>query len=120
MRIAVSAQGDSLESLVDPRFGRAQRFLLVDSSTMSFEVIENAQNLGLAQGAGVQAAQSVFQHKPDVVLTGSCGPNAFRALQAAGVKVITGVEGKVKDAVRAFLDGKYSAAAGPNKEGHWA
>ena len=77
MRIAVTSQGDDLEAKVDPRFGRTSRFLIVDTDSMSFKVIENSQSLDLPQGAGTQSAQNIAEHNPEVVLTGNCGPKAF-------------------------------------------
>lgn len=119
MRIAVTTQGNGLDSEVEPRFGRSPRFLVVDTSTMEAQVIENARNLDLAQGAGIQAAQSVLKHKPDAVLTGNCGPKAFQVLRAAGVQVIVGVKGRIRDAVQDFVAGRYRPAAEANVEGHW-
>jgi predicted Fe-Mo cluster-binding NifX family protein len=92
---------------------------MVDTETMSFKAAENQQNLGLRQGAGIQSAQNLASHRPEVLLTGNCGPKAFKALEAAGVQVVVGVQGSVKEAVQAYLDGKYQAAAGANVEGHW-
>ncbi|MBL7177895.1 MAG: NifB/NifX family molybdenum-iron cluster-binding protein [Desulfobacteraceae bacterium] len=120
MRVAVTSQGDDLAVNVDPRFGRASKFLLIDTETMSFEVIENRQSLDLPQGAGIQTAQNIAQHNPDVVLTGNCGPKAFKALQAAGVEVVVGVAGVIKDAVQAYVEGRYQPAKEANVEGHWA
>ncbi len=119
MRIAVTAEGETLDSQVDPRFGRASVFLIVDSETMAFEAVKNDQNLNLPQGAGIQAAQNVIQHNPDVVLTGNCGPKAFKVLRAGGVEVFVGVQGKVLDAVTAYNQGKYASAGEANVEGHW-
>lgn len=119
MRIAISSQGETLESLVDPRFGRASVFLIVDPETMTFEAIKNAQNLNLPQGAGIQAAQNVLQQKPQVLLTGNCGPKAFKVLQAGGVEVVVGVQGSICDAVRGYLAGEYTPAGEANVEGHW-
>lgn len=119
MRIAISSQGDTLESTVDPRFGRASVFLIVDSETMAFEVIKNAQNLNLPQGAGIQAAQNVLQHKPQVVLTGNCGPKAFKVLQAGGVDVVVGVQGKIREVIEGYMAGAYAPAGQANVEGHW-
>ena len=119
MRIVVSAQGDHLDSEVDPRFGRAMRFLLVDTEDMSCKVIENEQNFDLPQGAGIQAAQNAARHDPDVVLTGNCGPKAFKVLQTAGVQVVIGVKGVIRDVVQAYMEGKYEAAQEANVEGHW-
>lgn len=119
MKIAVTTQGNDLEAQVDSRFGRAPKFLLVDTETMNFDVALNSQSLDLAQGAGIQSAQNVLIHKPDVVLTGNCGPKAFRVLQAAGVKVVVGVKGRIADAIGDYLNGKYPEATEANVEGHW-
>ena len=119
MRVAVTSQGDDLEAQVDPRFGRAPKFLLIDTNSMSFEVIDNSQNLNLPQGAGIQTAQNIVQQNPEVVLTGNCGPKAFKALQATGVEVVVGVEGKIKAAVQAFLNGDYQVAKEASVSDHY-
>ncbi len=119
MKIAVSATGKSMDAAVDPRFGRAAFFILVDTDTMETEVIENAQNLQAAQGAGIQTASLVARQKAQAVLTGHCGPKAFQTLKAAGIPVVTGVEGTVREAVENYRQGKYSHADAPNVAGHW-
>jgi predicted Fe-Mo cluster-binding NifX family protein len=119
LKIAISANGPDLEAQVDPRFGRASYFLLVDPETMKFEVVPNLPNLQAAQGAGVQAAALVARHRPAAVLTGHCGPKAFHTLEAAGIPVIVGVEGPVREAVQNYNTGKLSAARGPNVTSHW-
>ena len=119
MRIAVTTQGNDLSAQIDSRFGRAPKFLVVDTETMRFDVVANTQSLDLAQGAGIQSAQNVLVHKPDVVLTGNCGPKAFRVLRAGGIKVIVGVNGRIADAIHDYLDGKYAEATEANVEGHW-
>lgn len=119
MIIAVTAQGRDLKEEVDPRFGRANHFLLVDSETMDFQVAENHQSLNLPQGAGIQAAQNVANHAPVVVLTGNCGPKAFKTLKAAGIKVVVGVSGKIEDAIQAYLRGDFEHAKDANVNGHW-
>lgn len=119
MRIAVTSTGDDLGAEVDVRFGRAQKFLIVDTETMSVESIENTQNLSLPQGAGIQSAQTVIQQHPDVVLTGNCGPKAFQVFQAAGIPVVIGISGKVQEAVQAYINGEYRPTESANVEGHW-
>ena len=119
MRIAITSQGEDLEAEVDSRFGRASLFLLIDTETMAFDVIRNSQNLNLPQGAGIQSAQNIILHKPDAILTGNCGPKAFKVLQVAGVDVVVGVKGKIKDAIQDYLDGKYQPSKDANVEGHW-
>ncbi len=119
MKIAVSAVGSTLDSAVDPRFGRAAQFLLVDTDTGDHQLISNAQNLNAAQGAGIQAAEAVSRHGAEYVMTGHCGPKAYRALNAAGIKVISGVEGTVAEAIDKLKNGEVQPSDGHDVEGHW-
>jgi predicted Fe-Mo cluster-binding NifX family protein len=119
MKIAISSKGNNLESEIDPRFGRAGCFILVDPETMSFEVVENRQNLHLAQGAGIQAAQTIVEQGANILLTGNCGPKAFQVLKATGVKVAVGISGLVQEAIDQYKQGKINFTQAPNVEGHW-
>lgn len=119
MKIAVTATGQDLDSPVDPRFGRAAYILIVDADTMSFEVVDNAANVNAFKGAGIQAATLISDKQADVLLTGYCGPNAFKVLKAARVKVAGDVSGTVREAVAAFADGSLKLTAEPNAQGHW-
>jgi len=118
MKVAVSSSGRNLKSAVDPRFGRCPYFVIIDTETMSFEAVANA-GVGAAHGAGIQAAQLVASRGVGVVLTGNMGPNAFSALAAAGVKVMTGAAGTVRDAVESFKRGELSASSRPTVGGHF-
>ncbi len=117
MRIAVSASSPDLSSPVDPRFGRCPYFLFVDPESLEFEAIENP-NISSASGVGIQSAQLVAEKGAKAVLTGSCGPNAFQTLQAAGVEVIIGVSGTVKEAVVQYKSGQIQATAQANVPAH--
>lgn len=119
MKIAVSAKGKTLDSELDARFGRAACFIVVDPDTLSYEVVENTQNLNAAQGAGIQAAKTVADQKVGAVLTGNCGPKAYAVLKKAGVSVITGLSGSVKEALEQYKKGGLHASNGPNVDGHW-
>ncbi|MBN1841019.1 MAG: NifB/NifX family molybdenum-iron cluster-binding protein [Deltaproteobacteria bacterium] len=119
MRIAVTSTGNELISDLDPRFGRAQYFLIVDPETLAYEAVENKQNLNLPQGAGIQAAKTVVDQNADVLISGNCGPKAFDVLNAAGIKVVTGAKGRVMDAITQYKSGQLETVEGPNVEGHW-
>ena len=120
MKVAISAQGKDLEAQVDPRFGRAPYFVIIDPDTMELEAVDNKQSLNMPQGAGVQAAMTVINKDVEVLLTGNCGPKAFRTLSAANVEVITGVKGTVKEALENFNQGTYMAASAPSVGSHWS
>jgi len=119
MKIAITSQGTKLDSQVDPRFGRAAYILIVDSETLSFDVLDNKENVDSLKGAGIQAAANIYNKGAEVLLTGFCGPNAFKTLNAAGVKVANDASGTVREAVQAFLDGRLSFADKENVEGNW-
>jgi predicted Fe-Mo cluster-binding NifX family protein len=120
MKIAVTSSGEDLNAEVDPRFGRCAHFLIIDPESMAYRAVTNSQNLDLPQGAGIQAAKTVVQNKADILITGNCGPKAFKVLEAAGVKVIVNVEGRVTEVIERFKDGKLEDfAKNPNVEGHW-
>lgn len=112
MKVAVSAVGDSLEAPVDPRFGRCPYFVIVDTDTMAFEAISNA-SAGAVSGAGTLAAQAVAAKGVQAVITGNVGPNAFQVLSSAGIKVITGASGTVREAVERFKNGQLQEATAP-------
>lgn len=119
MIIVVSSSGPTLESQVDPRFGRAAFFIAADSESGAFHAHENSLNLNAAQGAGIQSAETASRLGAEVVITGHCGPKAFRTLSAAGIKVVVGAQGTVAEAVHAFKSGALVPTDAPNVEGHW-
>jgi len=118
-KIAVSCEEPTLDSRVDPRFGRAAGFLIVDPDSMQFQYVDNGASQAMAQGAGIQAAETVYRSGAKVVLTGFVGPKAFQALTAAGIQVVQNVENmSVRDAVEAFKAGRFQPATAPNRMGH--
>lgn len=118
MKIAVSAVAASLDSEVDPRFGRCQYFIIADTETLQFEAVENSSS-AVSGGAGIAAAQLIAEKGVKAVLTGNCGPNAYRVLSASGIEVVTGVSGKVRDAIEAYRRGECRASPEPNVPGHF-
>ena len=119
MKIAVTSTGKELTSDVDPRFGRAAHFIIVDPATLEFEVVENTQNLNLPQGAGIQAGKTILNSKAEVLITGNCGPKAFKVLNEAKIKIITAAKGRVIDVVQQYKNGNLNTSQGANVEGHW-
>ncbi|HJH30033.1 MAG TPA: dinitrogenase iron-molybdenum cofactor biosynthesis protein [Methanosarcinaceae archaeon] len=117
MKMCITAAGESLESAVDPRFGRCQYFIIVDSDTMEFEAIENP-SISATGGAGIQSAQSIANKDIEVLITGSVGPNAFPILDASGIKVVSVTGGSVADAIEQYKNGKLQVLTGPTASAH--
>jgi predicted Fe-Mo cluster-binding NifX family protein len=118
VKVAISSTGPSLDSQVDPRFGRCPYFIIVEADTMDFEAVENPNVMAMG-GAGIQSAQLVANKGAEVVLTGNCGPNAFQTFSAAGVKIVVGVVGTVKDAVERFKRGELQTTTQPSVASHF-
>ncbi len=117
MKICITSEGGSLDSKVDPRFGRCQHFIIVDPDTLEFEAVVNP-NIESMGGAGIQSAQLVASKKIKAVVTGNVGPNAFQTLQAAGIEIFTGASGTVKEAIEKYKKGEFKAVSGPSVGSH--
>jgi len=117
MRVAISATGSTLDAEVEPRFGRCPYFIIADPDTMQFEGVENSSAMQ-AGGAGISTGQMIASKGVQVVLTGNCGPNAYQVLSAAGIQVITGVSGKIRDAIQAYKSGQLQATSQSNVAAH--
>ncbi len=120
MKVVVTSSGTTLDAPVDPRFGRAAQFVCVDTATGETVATGNAAGVAAAQGAGVQAAETVTRLGAECLLTGHCGPKAFRALDAAGIPVYIGASGTVAEALEQLEAGRLERATGPDVGGHWA
>ena len=119
MKIAITSLGKDLDSEIDPRFGRAAHILIIDTEQNKVDVIDNSENINAFKGAGIQAAALLSKEGAEILMTGYCGPNAFKTLQAAGIKVVSEVTGTVKSALDAFAKGELSFSENANAEAHW-
>ncbi len=117
-KIAITSEGPTLDDQVDPRFGRAAGFVLVDLDTMETQYIDNGQSQVMAQGAGIHAAQIIARAGAGWLLTGYVGPKAFQVLAAANIKVGQNLEGlTVREAVERFKSGSIETAQMANQAG---
>jgi predicted Fe-Mo cluster-binding NifX family protein len=119
MKVAVSSSGCDLSAPLDPRFGRAAQFLVYDTESKTVDLAENEQNLNAAQGAGIQAAQNVATTGAKAVITGHCGPKAFRILSASNIAIYNTDAKTVQEAIDRFRNGELTKAQQADVEGHW-
>jgi len=119
MKICVTAQQPTVDSQVDPRFGRAQCFMVYDDKAESWDTLDNTQNLQAAQGAGIQSASQVVNAGCSVLVSGHCGPKAFAALSSAGVDVYTVSGGTVREAVETYMRNGLAKMNAADVDGHW-
>jgi len=118
MKICITAQGDGLDARVDPRFGRCAYFSIIDPDTQQVTAVNN--NGGASGGSGVQAGQTMADHKVEALLTGNVGPNAYQTLAAAGIVVYTGMSGTVREVLERFRQNDLPAPMnGPSVESHF-
>ena len=119
MKVAVTSQGKELTSEVDQRFGRAKFLLVVDTETSDFTVHNNEMNFNAVQGAGIQTGKNIANLGVEAVITGNVGPNAFKTLNAAGIKIFLAKKQTVIKAVESFKAGNLKEVDNANVEGHW-
>ncbi len=118
MKIAITAEGETLDSPVDPRFGRCSFFLIYDSTKETVQAVPNAA-VEQMHGAGINAGQKILDLGVEVVLTGNLGPNAFNVLMEGGIKAFKANPGDANQAIRQYQNGELSpiTLAGPGHAG---
>jgi len=119
MKIAITTSGNDLDAPLDTRFGRAPKFLIYDLKAKTFEIVDNEQNLNAAQGAGIQSAQNIARQGVTGLVTGHCGPKAFRVLIAAGIKIYNTNATTVLEALELYVAGRLAESTNADVEGHW-
>jgi len=119
VRIAITAQGKELSNEIDLRFGRAKWLIVVDTETGDCDAHDNIVNLNAVQGAGIQTGQNIVNLGVEAVITGNVGPNAFKTLNVAGVKIFLAEKQTVQEAIDSFKAGKLEEVNQANVEGHW-
>ncbi len=120
MKVAFTTSGADMGAPLDPRFGRAAYFIVYDLENGSFEAVLNHKNLNAVQGAGVQAAAALARLGAGSLVTGHCGPKAFRVLDAAGVRVYLTDAPTVAEALEHYRSGALQPAMAADVDGHWS
>ncbi|MBN1385413.1 NifB/NifX family molybdenum-iron cluster-binding protein [Candidatus Woesearchaeota archaeon] len=105
MRIAITCQEDTLDSMIDQRFGRCRYFLIVDIEKGEITRTEAVLNQGAEQGHGaaIKAGEQMGDLKVEKVLTGQLGPNATTVLGSLGITAYH-ASGTAKEAIKQLIN----------------
>jgi len=117
MKIAISSSGKTLDSPLDPRFGRCAWFLVIDPADMRYEAFDN-QSAAQSSGAGIQAAQFLADKNVSAVITGHVGPNAVQTLSAAGIEIFAQQQGTIREVVERYKSDGLNPTAQPTVGRH--
>ena len=111
MIIVISSHGKTLESQPNPRFGRSSFYIKYNLEDGTWVDLENPA-VSQRGGAGVAASQFLVDHHADVAISGDFGPNAYRALNAAGIKMFTFSNNyqSIQDVIEAYQNNELEQA----------
>jgi predicted Fe-Mo cluster-binding NifX family protein len=84
MKVAITVTNSTGSPILEPRFGRAPFFLILDTETNEMAYIVNPATEE-NHGAGVMAAQTLSDAGVTLAVSGKYGPNGYRALQQMGI-----------------------------------
>ena len=110
MKVGISSSGTTLESNVDPRFGKCPYFIIYDTDSGIFSYIEN-QERQVTEGGGIKVAHMISDMEVDSVITGNIGPNAYGVLSSDLIEVYSGVTGTVENAINRFKNDELELAS---------
>jgi predicted Fe-Mo cluster-binding NifX family protein len=117
MKIVITTTSPDITAEIDPRFGRASHFLIVDPDTLEWQAIPNP-GVTASGGAGIRAAQFICDQKVDAVISGDFGPNAYDALKEAGISMyIFGSSRTVQETLENFKSGQIEPLTAPADRG---
>ncbi len=115
MRIAAAVEGKELSDTIAPHIGAASHILIMDTDSVSFQVKENRIDPSLAQGSGLQTCRNVIEFGAELLITGACGPRAYRKLEASGIRVVPGAGEAAGNMIRRVIDNEHSPSQGPGE-----
>ncbi|HOW25539.1 MAG TPA: NifB/NifX family molybdenum-iron cluster-binding protein [Bacteroidales bacterium] len=87
MKIAITSQGNSLESLIDQRFGRCAYFVVYDTESRAMEYIPNP-NREVEEGAGPASVQLVASRNISKIISGEFGMKIKPLLDSLNIQMI--------------------------------
>jgi len=118
MKIAISTTGNNLDAEVELRFGRASSFLLFDTETKEFLILDNSVQVNAMQGAGIKTAQNIVTAGAEALISGHCGPKAMQVLNAKKVAVYVTGKNIISTVISQLQAGLLEQITTPDVAGH--
>jgi len=118
MKIAISTTGNNLDAEVELRFGRASSFLLFDTETKEFSLLDNSEQVNAMQGAGVKTAQNIVTAGAKALISGHCGPKAMQVLNAKKIAVYVSEKSIISEAIYKLQSGLLKQISTADLAGH--
>ena len=116
MKIAISGNSGDPDAEFSARFGRCRCFLIADPATEGWQEVDNPA-IDAQGGAGTQVVQLLANMGVEAVVSGRYGPNAFEALEAAGIKAYLATSGSPRKLLADCQEGRLSTTSGPSGGG---
>ena len=115
MKIGFPVDSNNLDALIKERMSSAAWLLVVDTDDMSFEAVP-APQMSAGPGSGIQALTLLLERGAEMLMIGYIAPHIVQSLEKSGIKVITGVSGRVEDRVNQYAEFNNSRVSTPQKE----
>ena len=87
MKIAITSNGNSLDAILDSRFGRCSYFVIYDTDNKSIEFIPNPNKESI-EGAGPAAVQLVASRGVKKVVSGEFGAKVKDLFDSLKIQLI--------------------------------
>ncbi|WP_300674728.1 NifB/NifX family molybdenum-iron cluster-binding protein [Desulfoluna sp.] len=103
MKIGFPVDSNTLDAQIKERMSSAAWLLVVDTDDMSFEAV-SAPQMSVGPGSGIQALTLLLERGAKMLMIGYIAPHIVQSLEKSGIKVITGVSGRVEDRVNQYVE----------------
>ncbi len=101
MKIGFPADNNHLDARIADRVSHADWLIVVDTCDMSFEAVQ-APPMSTGSGAGIQALTLLLEMEAQMLMVGYLAPHIVQSLENSGIRVITGLSGRVQDRIEQY------------------
>ena len=106
MKVAVAASENGFEGDIAGHFGNATHFVVAEIENNEIKSTELLENPHAGEHVPGALPKFVKESGAEVIIVCGIGPMAIKYFSDYGIKLVMGVEGKVKDILEQFAAGK--------------